>query len=110
MGSPISPIVANIYMEDVENKVLNKATRSDMWMIHGSRSSTRRSMLSKNISSVDRNIKYTYLPFLHCDVHINEDRSLHFTGNPHTDQYLLFDFHHLLEDKLGVISVQSCLG
>ena len=41
MGSPISPIVANLYMEHFERKALRSATNppgygTGLWMTHGS--------------------------------------------------------------------------
>ncbi|KAM7378702.1 hypothetical protein PAMP_004307 [Pampus punctatissimus] len=120
MGSPVSPIVANLYMEEVERRALNSfkgATPShwfryvdDTWV----KIKTQEvQAFTEHINSVDRNIKFTRedvkdnsLPFLDCDVHIGKDRSLHigvYRKPTHTDQYLLFDSHHPLEHKLGVI-------
>ncbi|XP_060781028.1 uncharacterized protein LOC132888964 [Neoarius graeffei] len=69
---------------------------------------------SKHVNAVDININFTRedisgnnLAFLDCDVHIRQDRSLSievYRKLTHTDQYLLFDSHHPLEHKLGVIS------
>lgn len=74
---------------------------------------------AEHINSVDRNIRFTredvkdnQLPFLDCDVHIGVDRSLHigvYRKPTHTDQYLLFDSHHPLEHKLGVIRLYYSL-
>ena len=41
MGSPLSPVIANFYMEDFETKAIDKATLTmpagtDMWMTHSS--------------------------------------------------------------------------
>ena len=68
---------------------------------------------TEHINSVDKNIKFTRedvngmrLPFLDCEVHIGSNRSLQigvYRKPTHTDQYLLFDSHHPLEHKLGVI-------
>ncbi|KAL3978929.1 G2/M phase-specific E3 ubiquitin-protein ligase [Sarotherodon galilaeus] len=66
-----------------------------------------------HINAVDKNIKFTRedtkdncLPFLDCAVHIEENGNLNievYRKPTHTDQYLLFDSHHPLEHKLGVI-------
>ena len=38
MGPPVSSIVANLYMEEMEERTLNSFTGTVMWMIHGSKS------------------------------------------------------------------------
>jgi hypothetical protein len=51
-------------------------------------------------------VKEDSLAFLDCAVKIKEDRNLSieiYRKPTHTDQYLLFDSHHPLEHKLGVI-------
>ena len=68
---------------------------------------------STHINNVDQNIKFTQegmnngtLAFLDCAVTVQEDGSLNTTvyrKATHTDQYLLFDSHHPLIHKLGVI-------
>ena len=68
---------------------------------------------TEHINAVNSNIMFTRedvrgdcLPLLDSTVHIRDDRSLNievFTENLHTDQYLLFDSHHPLGNKLGVI-------
>ncbi|XP_071344169.1 uncharacterized protein [Trachinotus anak] len=120
MGSPVSPIVANLYTEEVENRALNSfegITPShwfryvdDTWVKIKTK---EKQAFTEHINSVDQNIKFTRedvmdnsLPFLDCDVHMKKDRSLHigvYRKPTHTDQYLLFDSHHPLEHKLGVI-------
>ena len=100
MGSPVSPIVANLYMEIVEQKALNsyKGTPPSHWFRYEEDTWVKIKTqdlqpFTKHINSVDKNIKFTredvkdsHLPFLDCDVHFHEDRNLHigFTGNPHT--------------------------
>ncbi|XP_049914604.1 uncharacterized protein LOC126398968 [Epinephelus moara] len=120
MGSPVSPIVANLYMEDVEYRALNsfKGTTPSHWFRYVDDTwvkikTQEMQAFTQHIDSVDRNIKFTRedvkdngLPFLDCDVHITEDKGLHigvYRKPTHTDQYLLFDSHHPLEHKLGVI-------
>ncbi|XP_023255234.1 uncharacterized protein LOC111649770 [Seriola lalandi dorsalis] len=120
MGSPVSPIVANLYMEMVERKALNsfKGTPPSHWFRYVDDTWVKiktqdPQAFTQHINSVDKNINFTredvkdnHLPFLDCDVHLAEDRSLHigvYRKPTHTDQYLLFDSHHPLEHKMGVI-------
>ncbi|XP_012811622.2 uncharacterized protein LOC105946468, partial [Xenopus tropicalis] len=120
MGSPVSPIVANLYMEEVERKALltfNGTTPShwfryvdDTWV---KIRSNEVAAFSEHINSVDNNIKFTRedvhenkLAFLDCLISIQEGGILKtevYRKPTHTDQYLLFDSHHPLEHKLGVI-------
>ncbi|XP_065326070.1 uncharacterized protein LOC135932513 [Pelmatolapia mariae] len=120
MGSPVSPIVANLYMEEVERKALGSFKGrvpshwyryvDDTWV----KIKTQEvESFTAHINAVDKNIKFTRedtkdncLPFLDCAVHIEENGNLNievYRKPTHTDQYLLFDSHHPLEHKLGVI-------
>lgn len=57
LGSPVSRIVADLYMEEVESRALNsfRGTGSDMWMIHGSKSKKEElQTLTEHINSVDK--------------------------------------------------------
>ena len=54
MGFPISPIVANLYMEEFENKAINSApqppfSREDLWMTHSPSFSHPKKQVSLNI-------------------------------------------------------------
>ncbi len=70
-------------------------------------------IFSEHINSVDINIKFTKeemldnkLPFLDCAIRVGEDRRIQvevYRKPTHTDQHLLLDSHHPLEQKLGVI-------
>ena len=56
MGSPISPIVANLFMEDLDSKALATAPSTPkiwkgLWMIHSLSSKEHRKMPSLNIST-----------------------------------------------------------
>lgn len=120
MGSPVSPIVANLYVEEEECKALNsfKGTAPNHWLRYVNDTWVKIKTqevraFTEHINSVDINMKFTredvkdsHLPFLDCDVQVREDRSLRigvYRKPIHTDQYLLFDSHHPLVHKLGVI-------
>ncbi len=91
MGSPVSPIVASLYMEEVECKALNsfRGTASSHWCRYVDDTwvkikTQKVQTFTEHINSVDINIKFTredvkdnHLPFLDCDVQTGEDRSLH---------------------------------
>ena len=90
MGSPVSPIVANLYVERVEQKALNsyQGTPPSHWFRYVDDTWVKIKIqdlhpFTEHINSVDKNIKFTredvkdnHLPFLDCNVHIDEDRSL----------------------------------
>ncbi|KAK7925859.1 hypothetical protein WMY93_008169 [Mugilogobius chulae] len=120
MGSPVSPIVANLYMEEVEKKALT--TFPDKPPSHWFRyvddtfvkiKKQDLEAFTSHINAVDSNIKFTredskdnQLAFLDCSAIIGEDGKLQlevYRKPTHTDQYLLFDSNHPLQHKLGVI-------
>ena len=120
MGSPVSPIVANLYMEKMELKALAsyKGTTPSHWFRYVDDTWVKIKThevipFTDHINSVDNNIKFTRedtkenrLPFLDCAVKVEQDGSLNievYRKPTHTDQYLMFDSHHPLEHKLGVI-------
>ncbi|KAI8510762.1 hypothetical protein Bbelb_116780 [Branchiostoma belcheri] len=120
MGSPVSPIVVNLYMEKFENKALStfNDTSPANWFRYVDDTWCR---LKKrvaadffdHINQIDDNIKFTQepshdniLPFLDTKTVVEEDGNLRFEvyrKPTHTDQYLAFDSHHPLEHKLAVI-------
>jgi len=120
MGSAVSPIVVNLYMEKFEQQVLSdypgKPPRlwlrfvDDTFIILDKSETTS---FFEYINGVDTNIKFTQeecvndkLAFLDCLVHRNRDGTLISTvyrKPTHTDHYLQFDSHHPLIHKLGVI-------
>ncbi|KAI8518835.1 hypothetical protein Bbelb_020920 [Branchiostoma belcheri] len=120
MGSPVSPIVVNLYMEKFENKALStfNGTPPANWFRYVDDTWCR---LKKrvaadffdHINQIDDNIKFTQepshdnmLPFLDTKTIVEEDGNLRFEvyrKPTHTDQYLAFDSHHPLEHKLAVI-------
>ena len=116
MGSPVSPIVANLYMEYLEQKTLSTAPHpprfwcryvDDTFVIH--KEANKQGFL-QHINIVDPAIKFTVedskedgsIPFLDTIVKPEVDGSLSITvyrKPTHTDQYLQWDSHHNLSAK-----------
>ncbi|XP_054645213.1 uncharacterized protein LOC129188546 [Dunckerocampus dactyliophorus] len=120
MGSPVSPIVANLYMEEMEKQALTSfsGTKPRHWFRYVDDTfviikKQEIQSFTDHINAVDTNIKFTredtkenQLAFLDCKVIIGKDRQLLtevFRKATHTDQYLLFESNHPLQHKLGVI-------
>ncbi|RXN35731.1 reverse transcriptase [Labeo rohita] len=120
MGSPVSPIVANLYMEEVEKKALEtySGTLPTHWFRYVDDTWVKIKIneigpFTDHINSVDDYIKFTkeemrekQLPFLDCGMYLENEGDLQvevYRKPTHTDQYLMFDSHHPLEHKLGVI-------
>ena len=105
MGSPISPIVANLYMENFEAKAISTAVHSPyLWKRFVDdtftilKSSQKRAFLD-HINSIDQHMQFTSeeqredgsMPFLDILVMPNKDGSLSTTvyrKPTHTDLYL----------------------
>ena len=93
MGSPVSPIVANLYMEHFERKVLSTATISPMlWMRYVDdmfvvQQEEHKQNFLKHINKVDPAIKFTMesnqwdgaIPFLNTIVKPEADNTLSLT-------------------------------
>ena len=122
MGSPVSPIVANLYMEYLEQKALSTAPPrfwcrfvDDTFVIH--KEANKQGFL-QHINSVDPAIKFTVednkedgsISFLDTIVKPQENGGLSITAYrkpTHTDQYLQWDSHHNLSAKFGVNNTLS---
>ena len=120
MGSPISLIVANVFMENFEEKAISTAPHPPyFWKRYVDdtftilESSHRRAFLDC-INSIDQHIQFTCeeqredgsIPFLDVLVIPNEDGSLNstvFRKPTHTDLYLQWNSHHTLPSKYSVI-------
>ena len=124
MGSPVSPIVANLYMEYLEQKALSTTPHpprfwgryvDDTFVIH--KEANKQGFL-QHIYSVDPAIRFTVednkedgsIPFLDTIVKPEADGSLSisvYRKPTHTDQYLQWDSHHHLSAKFSVIQTLS---
>ena len=120
MGSPISPIVANLYMEDLETKAIQTAPHSpafwkrfvdDTFVII--KSSHKQEFLD-HINSIDHNIQFTseesredgFMPFLDMLIIPQEDgrfNTIIYRKCTHTDMYLQWDSQHPISSKRSVV-------
>ena len=123
MGSPVSPIVVNLYMEDLEQKIIATAPvdcQPRNWkryvddvicLVHTGKAKK----LQQHLNTVDPtgSIIFTWedeennsMPFLDAKFTRKEDGSVKSTvyrKKTHTDQYLNFASHHSKHQKLGVV-------
>ena len=124
MGFPVSPIVANLFMEYLEQKALSTVPHpprfwhrfvDDTFVIH---KEVNKQNFLQHIKSVDPAIKFTVednkedgsIPFLDIIVKPEADGGLSITvyrKPTHTDQYLQSDSHHNLSAKFSVINTLS---
>ena len=121
MGSPLSPIVANIFMEKFEEEALATAPHPpSLWKRYVDDTFVIQEEQYKNeffqhINSLDDNIKFTAettkadgsMPFLDTLVAPKSDGSLETTvyrKPTHTNQYLQWDSHHAITNKYSIIS------
>ena len=120
MGSPISPIVANLYMEDLETKAIQSAQNPpSFWRrfvddtLTIMKSSQIESFL-QHLNSIDHHIQFTKedsrpdgsMPFLDILITPREDGRLKTTvyrKPTHTDLYLQWDSNHTITSKYGVV-------
>ena len=123
MGSPVSPIVANLFMENLEQTAIATADEDikPMWwkryvddVVTKIKCGTVE-RLNDHLNQVDttRSIVFTHetmvenkIPFLDTLIEIKDNGSLKTTvyrKSTHTNQYLNFESHHPTVHKLGVV-------
>ena len=119
MGSPVSPIVANLYMEYFELKAIESSPHKprlwyryvdDTFVIINKQHIND---FHSHINQVDENIKFTIepqqegkIPFLDIYIIVDEQQKLKtkvFRKPTHTDQYLNGDSNHHLQHKRSVV-------
>ena len=121
MGSPLSPIIANIYMEEFETKALSTAPNpptlwkrfvDDTFVVI---KTSHKEEFLKHINSIEESIQFTAedtqadgsSPFLDTLVTPQANGTLStsvYRKPTHTNQYLQWDSHHAISAKYSVIS------
>lgn len=110
MGSPISPLIANLWMEDIENQAINTAMfKPKIWLryVDDTFCIIKRDQLEfflNHINSIHQKTKFTVelenngcLAFLDVQIYRKEDKKLGHTvyrKPTHTEQYLHAESHH----------------
>ena len=119
MGSPVSPLVANIFMEEFEVKALKSFPHHiKFWAryVDDTGCVIKRHLVqdfANHLNTQHSAIKFTMeeeadgqLPMLDTLICRSADGALHFSvyrKPTHTDHYLQYDSHQPLQHKLGVI-------
>ena len=120
MGSPMSPIVANLFMEDLEVKALATSPHQpSLWKRFVDDTfiiikKAHKDSLLQHLNSIDDNIKFTCeesrddgsIPFLDILIIPGSEGKLETTvyrKPTHTDLYLQWDSHHNIPAKYSVI-------
>ena len=121
MGSPVSPVLANLYMEFFKERALSTAVNPPRWWKRFVDDTfvilkqDKREEFMQHINSVDPAIQFTTeeqkqdgsMPFLDTLVTRQEDGTLTsrvYRKPTHTDQYLQWDSHHNLASKYSVFN------
>ena len=124
MGSPISPIVANLFMEDFEIRALTTSPSTPkLWKRFVDDAftvinKTHKETFLEHLNSVNSNIQFTSeepcedgsIPFLDMLITPDEEGRLKTTvyrKPTHTNQYLHWDSHHAIPSKYSVTGTLS---
>ena len=122
MGSPLNPIVANIFMEHFEKQALESAPHPpSLWKRYVDDTfvileKSHQEEFLHHINSLDSHIKFTVentrddgsISFLDILITPNNEGSLQtkvYQKPTHTNQYLKWDSHHAISNKYSVISL-----
>ena len=118
MGSPVSPVIANIYMGYFESlTILSSSTLIKWWFryvddVHSATSKDQVNKLQEHLNSIDPHIKFTIelpetdgLPFLDTLTKptSNSIESTVYRKPNHTDRYLDYNSNHPISAKPSVI-------
>lgn len=121
MGSPLSPIVANLFMEKFETKALDSyPLKPKFWVrfvddtsVNWPHGDKELKNFLNHLNSTSEDIKFTIemeenncIPFLDILLIRNKDGSIGhkvFRKKAHTDNYLHADSHHHPAQKMGVL-------
>lgn len=122
MGSPLSLVVANLFMKDFESKALNSSRLlPKLWKryvddtnVIWSHGQEELDLFFDHLNNQFSAIKFTkervvdgFLPFLDILISKNSDDSLShqvFRKKTHTEQYLHASSHHFPAQKMGVLN------
>ena len=118
MGSPLSPIVANIYMEHFETKALETAPHpQSLWkrFVDDTFVILDTTYFFQHMNAIEEKIQFTVentsadgsLPFQDTLGTSKGDGSLStsiYRKSTHTNQYLQWDSHHAIANKFSVIN------
>ena len=121
MGSPLSPIVANLFMEKFESKALDSfPLKPKFWVrfvddtsVNWPHGDIELKNFLNHLNSISKDIKFTMemeenncIPFLDILLIRNNDGSIGhkvFRKKAHTNNYLHADSHHHPAQKIGVL-------
>ena len=118
MGSPVSVVIANLVMEDIEQKALSTFhTPPRFWRRYVDDTCTILpgdlvDSFHSHLNSIDNNIQFTVeesdgqLPFFDILLTREEDGSVStslYRKTTHTDQYLNFESHHPAAHKRAIV-------
>ena len=119
IGSPISPLIANLFMEEFEATALQSAPQPPnlwLWFVDDTlviQEAEHSQQFLQHINSQNPNIQFTVeqpgtdgpIPFLATKVKPGPDNTIHTTGYRKptcTDQYLHWDSNHFITAKNSV--------